>query len=314
MIWTKEEDNLLISIYPSLTINDDKKKICSLFKDRSWDALKLRAKKLNIKMNRSGHIPEGKIENLLQENPEAFYYAGFIAADGHIGNYRLSIYLSSKDDDHLKKIANFINIKNIRYFINSYGTEVVGFSIRDTTYVKQFSEKFDLKNNKTIHPPDVSWMYGWRMLSFLAGFIDGDGSIRKQTGRDDASLTIKCHASWIDNFIIFEDFFYKELNIKKFNKKRLSKINNAGYALLAITDNTILREFKNRLINLKLPLMGRKWDIIDTSLISKYEITKRNVVIVNDLKNNGYKNKDICKHTGLSKAAVHNLLKKGVIQ
>jgi hypothetical protein len=73
----------------------------------------------------------------------------------------------------------------------------------------------------------------------------------------------------------------------KISNKKLTKINNCGYASLIISDNTVLRKLKEFLIKKKLPLLKRKWDKIDLTKESRYETAKNRDKFVSSELNKG---------------------------
>jgi hypothetical protein len=108
------------------------------------------------------------------------YWAGFIAADGCIRGYHdhyLSLGLSKKDISHLEKFKRDLRLSNKITIYDKHNSCITGLS----------SNKIcdDLKNNfnitprksKTLKPPNIK--NKTNILSFIAGYIDGDGSVGK---------------------------------------------------------------------------------------------------------------------------------------
>ena len=84
----------------------------------------------------------------------------------------------------------------------------------------------------------------------------------------------------------------KEFNELIHNQESV-KINNKGYAELNISNTEILKSLKRKIEEYNLPIMIRKWDIIDYSFESKLvasELLKENVLKDLEL---GMKTKDI---------------------
>lgn len=107
---------------------------------------------------------------------ESAYWAGFIAADGHIrsGDRKtLSIKLSSIDYEHLVKFKEAIEFSgNVHKSERGYSyIDISGEWITDT-----LNENFNISERKTHNlqfptlPPDL-------LPHFVRGFFDGDGSI-----------------------------------------------------------------------------------------------------------------------------------------
>lgn len=194
---------------------------------------------------------KNKLSKLLEETPEKYYWLGFLMADGHFSKQnRLSLNLALLDKDHVFKFQNYINCGNVQV---DYQAHIKVMDVSTLSYLK---EKYKIHNNKTENPPDLSQIIGDNLFSFMIGFIDGDGSIQYQTGRTDVKLAVKCHRAWKEALSYIFKF--------------PARINNQGYSYLGIADNTILREFKRKAIELNLPILTRKWDKIDLNKESKY--------------------------------------------
>ena len=95
------------------------------------------------------------------------------------------------------------------------------------------------------------------MFCLFIGFIDGDGSIQKQTNRPDCKITVKCHKSWSSVLSLFNS------NVKE---------TKDGYSYISFTKTSVIKEFKQKAIQFKLPLLKRKWDLVDLNYSSKYDV------------------------------------------
>ena len=140
------------------------------------------------------------LSNLLLDTPEAFYWVGFLLADGSFYDNRLKLGLklglSIKDSNHLYKFANFINYTGAIDITD----KSISLACKDVGIIKQIKEKFDIKDRKTYNPPKTILKFNIDLTyALLAGFIDGDGSIKNQSKRKDFCLTIKNHSSWESN-------------------------------------------------------------------------------------------------------------------
>ena len=219
---------------------------------------------------------------LLNDSNETFYWIGFILADGCFFEDRLQITLAIKDKDHLQNFANYV-----KYNIPLKDTKTnTTFSSKNIEICPLICEKFDIKANKTYNPPKTIKTFTIdQQYCLLAGFIDGDGNIQNQRGgRKDYFLRIKNHSSW--------EHILKEFNELIYNQESV-KINNQGYAELNISNTEILKSLKRKVEEYNLPIMIRKWDIIDYSFESKLvasELLKENVLKDLEL---GMKTKDI---------------------
>lgn len=232
---------------------------------------------------------QGNLKILLDDSYESFYWMGFILADGCFYKNRLKIGLSPKDKYHLEKFVKYISLKNpiIEKKIN------VSIQIKDSVTSPMICEKFNINPAKTYNPPLTISKYNIDFqYCLLAGFIDGDGCIQKQYNRYDYKLSIKNHANWIN---ILEEF-----NELIDGTKNFTRINNSGYAILLISNSEILKNLKKRIESYNLPIMKRKWDIIDYNYQSSVKKSNelKNLVLI-ELKN-GMKPKEIKIKYGIS--------------
>lgn len=165
--------------------------------------------------------------------------------------------LKKEDAEQVHKFGSFIN------YTGSYGNSEISESIfcKDIDTVKKICEKFDINPQKTYNPPKTLLKFDSNLLiSLLAGFIDGDGRISHPFNRKDFFLTIKNHSSWISILQEFNSLICKE---------NFCRINSSGYAVLNITNSEYLKELKRKVIKLNIPILPRKWNIIDLSFVSK---------------------------------------------
>lgn len=238
------------------------------------------------------------LSRLLEDTPEAFYWIGFLLADGSFSGGRLKLTLKKSDADQVHKFGNFVE------YTGSYGNSEISESVtcKDIDVVEKICNKFDIKPRKTYNPPETLLKFDKHLLiALLAGFIDGDGRIAHPTNRRDFFLTIKNHCSWIT--------ILKEFN-SLICKKDFCKVNSSGYAVLTITDSEILKKLKRRILTLNLPILSRKWDVIDMSFISKYQTAKILREKVISLYLEGKRNKDISEECGTSPSNVTKIIKQ----
>lgn len=100
--WSKEEDSILVEQYQKAP----RQLLLDLFPDRSWEGIKIHAARtLGIKRPKR----KARLESLLDGSPEAYYWIGFLVADGHFDQRGLiGLDISSKDKEHLQKYAVFV--------------------------------------------------------------------------------------------------------------------------------------------------------------------------------------------------------------
>jgi hypothetical protein len=219
-----------------------------------------------------GSLPKGNAAKLLEETNEAYYWAGFIAADGCIVNYkRLSVGVSIKDKKHILKLAKFLNCKNICY-LNSNNFPMVSLSLQDPPLISKFASKFNFKPRKTYNPPNLTWLKGDKFLSFFAGFVDGDGSF-SLNGRSLNSIKFMLHghASWKNNFLFIGKRLHELFDSSKLIFHSRVFIDKEGYVYLDISNFPFLRALKSKIISLSIPILKRKWDKISNTYVTRFE-------------------------------------------
>ena len=134
----------------------------------------------------------------------------------------------------------------------------------------------------------------------MAGFIDGDGSIKNQSRRKDFCLTIKNHSSW--------ESILREFN-SIISEKDLTRLDSRGYAKLIISNTEDLKKLKIKILSLGLPILTRKWDVIDLNYTSKYVTASELREKVIRAYKAGIRNKDIAEKFNVSKSNVTRILK-----
>lgn len=217
-------------------------------------------------------------ENLLNDSFESYYWLGFIMADGSVENTRIAISLSSKDKVHLLKLKKFLN-KDISFYdfrrTATYGEQIVStLIVTDKFNITKIRNLFRIEGRKTYNPPTLPIMSDEQFLSFVCGYIDGDGCINIQKGgtytnkkgevkryeRTDPIMQVKCHSSWENLLRQMGERLCKILD-EDVSKSKI-RIDKRGYVVWRLYGNQILGKLKIRLNELSLPKMERKWSKI----------------------------------------------------
>jgi hypothetical protein len=273
MNWTKQELTYLKNNYEKLT----REEIAENLQNRKWTAISKKAYLMGLKRSQCN----SNVYKLLEENWETYYWIGFIFADGHITKKNeLSVKLSVKDIEHLFKLSNYIKVKMHKKVSND--PRYCGLRIMDNIIVKKIKNKFCIHNDKTRNPiPKQIFekMNDDLFCSMIIGFIDGDGNIKKQTGREDCVIQMAFHKSWTQNFEYFKERLSLICNIPKINSQiKFAKQNSNRFA---ITNNTIIDFLKKKTLELNLPSLHRKWNNINLNrvIFSKLIEEKRNKII-----------------------------------
>lgn len=234
-----------------------------------------------------------KLEKLNEGGLVSFYWLGFLLADGHFyNNGRVKITLSVKDEGHLEKFIDFIGHGKIRKYGN-----VCEVSIMDVHNSKVLMEKYKINSFKTISPPDLSHLTHEELLATSIGFIDGDGHIRRQLGREGAIVCVKVHSSWLETLsILFKD-------TRPF-------LQNSGYAFLSISEHKKVKELKIFSLSNGLPIMQRKWDLVNLDFTSKLERSNERLPIITEMLREGTSQKEIACILNMGKSNLSQLIKR----
>lgn len=262
--WTQQEVNKLKSLMGQISFEEMTKQ----FQGRSKMSLVHKADKLGLSNNYrirkySFDIDFWKTPNLIN-----CYFAGFIAADGYINNKSLVLSLSTKDLIVLEKLKQACNFTGtIRsYERKNYKKEtlkqVSTLTINSIQYwADDLKDNFNIVTKKSLilEPPNIN--NELLILSYIIGFIDGDGWIfLKNDGRPVLGITSgsKIFVFWIkdvlDKYFSINDFASKSI-ISQGTKKGVKK--NCFYFTFSGTKAAQMIDFLCQFPVFKL---DRKWN------------------------------------------------------
>lgn len=221
----------------------------------------------------------------------AYYWLGFLLADGHfrynkaiIPTIELSVELSNKDLEHLKKLLIFLGRDENSYTTRIRQTKVcsfiqthVSFRISDNNELVKLVKYFDIHTNKTITPPDItiySQLTKIQKQCLLIGYIDGDGHIRNKRGSCDGKL--ECHASWLNIYNLFNSILQTQYDVKEyFRKDKPGK----SSVILYLSSKDIFSLFEVA-IREQLPILERKWSCINKALNYIPQYTQKETMLL----------------------------------
>ena len=86
-------------------------------------------------------------------------------------------------------------------------------------------------------------------------------------------------------------------------------MDSRGYAKLIISNTEDLKKLKIKILSLGLPILARKWDVIDLNYTSKYVTASELREKVIRAYKAGIRNKDIAEKFNISKSNVTRILK-----
>lgn len=265
--WTDADLTFLIANYPTQGGH-----FCAEKLNKNYLNTKGKANSMGLRV----FVKKPNTQKLLEDDPISLYWIGFLLADGNfiINREKKSSYLrlrlSVKDMDHVVKFKNFIESdKNIKIEIGGSSnrfcldSKIANFTFGDKQLIK-VCEKFQINNNKTKFPPSLDVfkiLTQNQLMCLLIGFIDGDGTIfyKENNPKELPRLRIKNHISWKDFLCFAADTIMNFPDIRKATIRE----NKQGYIELNIANLGLLQKLKSTAIENKLPIMERKWEIID---------------------------------------------------
>lgn len=252
-LWTIQNIKILIKLYGKIPVS----KILELYE---WpigrSAIKNKAQSLGLDGRRlemvslSKRIPlnDDYFSILTKEN---CYFGGFLAADGCIDKNNNRIYWGSIDFEPLNVFRRAIKYQGDIKKIKRYYT--IAFS---SSQIKSDLKKyFNLVPRKSLilkPPTDLKQSHA---LSFIIGYIDGDGCIHKNKEQkiEMSMLGTKKMLKWI------KQHFEKILGYKIINRVRLIK--GKKYYCFKVTGKKAV-EIGRYLKRINVPKLKRKWDKI----------------------------------------------------
>lgn len=240
--WTIEEDEILKSYYGNMSIKD----ICNLISHRSIGSIRNRASYLGVTRGFNSVIHSFfSIPNNLN-----CYWAGFLAADGYVcePNNSISFSLKHSDKNQLIKFSNDINFTGK---VKDYNTMSRVF-VTSNDWVINLKENFNIIQAKTfkLKPPNI---YNEELcLSYITGYIDGDGRIGKYQKYKQIEIL---GTESILNWIVY--WFDKISPVGKSTVRRRSIESNIfRYITTGFRAECIISKLKN----IDLPRLDRKWN------------------------------------------------------
>lgn len=257
--WTDDKIIFLKENYP---LCSDKKTLAKNL-GISYGALKDCARRFKIKSKTDPN--HYKLKPLYEESCLAYYWMGFILADGYITEQgELKVTTSMKDETHLNKLADFLNVK-LHYYdqktaLSNDIRRYCKLTCKDVLYGKRILEKFDIKRKKTYNPPLKIIDNNILFLSLLIGLIDGDGTFSKVNGKCNF-IRIEIHKNWTEFLIKIKD----KLNSLGLDGIKV-KENKRGYVHFLIYRNSNFSFLKDFIIKNDLPTLERKWNCVNPKM------------------------------------------------
>lgn len=266
--WSDEEIEKLKNLFNLVKSYND---LAQYFPTHGIESIKSKICKLGFEKtsHRKNHC-----ENLLLQTPEAYYWLGFLLADGGFSIRKMSLTISAKDIEHLHRFREFISsTNNIRKIA---GSECYRFSFTNVKVAKELMQRFSISTNKTKNPSDLfSFTTNQDLIfSLIIGFIDGDGSISLAYNKY-PQLSVVSYESWINNFIGIFNFLHSMFSITPTNKPPIIRTSRTDLpqdkgnfrdfqiANIVITNRPVMRAMYSKVKELDLPVLERKWSKLE---------------------------------------------------
>lgn len=193
------------------------------------------------------------------------YWAGFMMADGYF--YRkiptskkascMVLQLAEKDKLHVLEFLQFLDCKSTPYSLESNGFPAVRVDI----YKGSESHMEDLENSfPGIHITPKKWTFSGLQedlkLPFLAGFIDGDGSVIWESQKAKAVQLFGEEELFVSEVKEFLNLRFPPLR-PGLIKTNVTKLKNGFIFRL---QGPRAAQMVEEVSEMKLPLLKRKWD------------------------------------------------------
>jgi hypothetical protein len=201
-------------------------------------------------------------------NIENSYWAGFIAADGNIAkkSNSLTLGLSYRDDDHLRKFCSSLGLPEDRvknnYRILHKGTDKEKKFPYSCLSVCNKQIKDDLLKNFNITPaktftythPNITDIEC--IKAFMIGYLDGDGTISYN----------KCHNSLYISVLGTKEFceWYSQKS-REITGRTFVNVHKHKSVFSFTLNRRFCMEFLEILNVINVPKLSRKWDKIENS-------------------------------------------------
>lgn len=297
--------------------------------------LGLKPSHVYMRMYKAGKKPiervsNNKLCNLLNDTPEAFYWLGFILADGCFSGGKskikgkmynsFSFRLARKDKNSVSLLSKFIG-SSINIDVKNDTHNYVGVHCNDIKTLRTLMKKIGLRETqiKTYEPPTKIFNFkGDLLFSLIVGYIDGDGTILKHKQKNGifARLAVRTHKSWKSIFDKFDLFLYNYFNIERtsnsfptvlVNYESMPQEKKNRYVVWSINNFRMLKFIKAKAISLGLPVMNRKWNRIKENIVSRRELADIRREEVKHLLKNGLSVKEIIKKTFFTVSIVNGI-------
>lgn len=257
--WTKEEDQILISLYGK----ESRSVILEKLPGISYQELKTRTETLKLKGDRVISLSKARkgkfrkytynldfFENIKEE---VSYWAGFIAATGCIGKDRVTIRLCEEDQYHLEKLQDAVlHTGLILKEISKNKPQVILGFYGACKWISDLENNYSIIAKKSLTPPVK--LNENNALSYIVGYLDRTGYLSSKgesTGVKIQFVGTKEVLCWIKKWF---DFLCPAMN------KRYAEVRQRGKHFQYFVSGARAKYLIKKMLSIKLPRLERKWE------------------------------------------------------
>jgi hypothetical protein len=269
--WSEDEEAILKEKYST----SNKEELLMLLSKRTWNQILSKAKTFKIDRLKYYHnsLKKHNLIKLLADINETYYFIGLLMADGYFTERSIIFSQTEKNSHVVDNFGKYIECKNIKQYgkigeiiINgkkTFGNSKKVINATDIEIIPKIRKKFDInyqKNliTKTYFPPNIKLFNGMNdslFLSYLIGFIDGNGSISKSI-RNGNTITITSHENWLPVLDAWknriENIFGVKLSPKSLTKEKT-------YLRFKIYNKKIVLGLKKFINDNNIKVNNEKW-------------------------------------------------------
>ena len=197
-------------------------------------------------------------EKITSNDLNWYYCLGLFLADGSFKkeNHRLTCFLNEKDKQIILDVSKFLGCE----IKQDKKRHLYGIDFCDEI-VLDLINKYEISNNKTYYPCNISQIKNKELIAFIIGFIDGDGSVHKRTDGPHSNIIIKLHFSWEENLQYLSKNLYNYFGIEKVPKTIIiTTKQNKKYSSITWGNQKVIRGLLNFIEENNLLHLNRKWD------------------------------------------------------
>lgn len=158
--------------------------LLDLLPGRTYDAISMKAFFLGLEGDprNSNRRYDVRFDTFSEMTPDAAYWAGFIAADGHITpNSQLCVGLAPKDAEHLCKLKTYLgytgNITRGTHHTTFGEYERVDMVVQSVDICRDLANNFGIPAGKKSDVLRLPSLNDNLLLDYVAGYFDGDGCL-----------------------------------------------------------------------------------------------------------------------------------------